>query len=332
MVVDVLKWAGQWPSSKQVLVILIIPLKHDLSLRIHLRCLYKSLSRLGADELLHFTIELMNFSSEKGIHGDVEQKEISLRISLLTCWSCTILKDKYKVYHRIFILRHSHLLYLTASITESLHLWTQFISFQGPHFLLEISWILRSKKEHLVFLTVLLNCFQSSNLLEVLYMLRSLLQLTSYQLLEYTVISTTFEFFVQILSKELANLLTMLSRWAILLISDMLILLSDSVSSLMKVCFLLLSLTIEHFLVWTCFSTIGIMTVRGTWSEVSLQSEWIKWLSILLEPNHRNIRLMTELVSWILSEYLVRTWLVGTERSRLKQSAMINKLLLKEKW
>ena len=114
--------------------------------------------------------------------------------------------------------------------------------------------------------------------------------------------------------------------------SDMLILLSDSVSSLMKVCFLLLFLTIEHFLVWTCSLTIGITTVRGVWSEVSLQLEWIKWLSIFLEPNCRNIRSMTELASWILSEYLVGTQLVGTERLRLKQSAMINKSSLKEEW
>ena len=51
---------------------------------------------------------------------------------------------------------------------------------------------------------------------------------------------------------------------------------------------------------------------------------------ISLEPNHRNIRLMTELASWILSKYLVRTQLVRTERPRLKQSAIINKSLLKE--
>jgi len=52
MVIDVLKWAGQWSSSKKVLAILMIPFKHDLSLRIHLKCLYESLSRLEADEFL----------------------------------------------------------------------------------------------------------------------------------------------------------------------------------------------------------------------------------------------------------------------------------------
>ena len=138
-VVDILKWAGQWPSLKQVLPILMIPFKHYLFLKIYLRYLYESLSRPGANELLYFAIELMNSFSEKGIYGDVKQKGILLRISSLTCRSCAIFKDKYKVCHRSFILRHSHSLYLMVSIARSLHLWTQFISFQGPCFLLEIS-------------------------------------------------------------------------------------------------------------------------------------------------------------------------------------------------
>ena len=162
----------------------MISFKHDLSLKICLRYLYKSLFGLGADELLHFTIGLMNSSSEKGTYGDVKQEEILLKISSLTYWSCAVLKVECKACHRSFISRHSYPLYLTASIAGSLCLWTQFISSQGLYFLLEISWILRLKKECLVFLTILLNCFQSSNFLEVLYILRSLLQLVSHQLLE----------------------------------------------------------------------------------------------------------------------------------------------------
>ena len=230
----------------------MISFKHDLSLKICLRYFHESLFGLGANELLHFTIELMNSSSEKGTYGNVKQEGILLRISSLTCQSCAVLKVECKACHRSFISRHSYPLYLIALIAGSLCLWTQFISSQGLHFLLEISWILRLKKECLVFLTILLNCFQSSNFLEVLYMLRSLLQLVSHQLLECTVILTTFEFLAQILSKELVNSLTMLSRWAMLPMSDVLMLLSDSVSSLMKVCSLLLSLMIERFLVWAC--------------------------------------------------------------------------------
>ena len=54
-----------------------------------------------------------------------------------------------------------------------------------------------------MFLTVFLNCFQSSKLLEALYVLRSHLQLVSHQLLEWTMMLVIFEFFNQIESTEL---------------------------------------------------------------------------------------------------------------------------------
>ena len=85
-------------------------------------------------------------------------------------------------------------------------------------------------------------------------------------------------------------------------------------------------------LVWTCSSTIGMTIVKDAWSEVSLQSGWIVWLSISLEPQYRNIRSIMELASWQLSEYLVRTWLVGIERPKLKLSVIIKRLLLREEW
>ena len=70
IVIDVLKWLGQWPSLKQVLVIFMILFKHNLSLMIYLRWPYKSLSKPGANKLLYFAIALVNSSSENGIHGD----------------------------------------------------------------------------------------------------------------------------------------------------------------------------------------------------------------------------------------------------------------------
>jgi len=66
------------------------------------------------------------------------------------------------------MVRHSWLLYLIVSMASNLHLLTQLMSFQGPCCLLVISWILRLKKDHLVFLTIFLNIFQSSRLLDVL--------------------------------------------------------------------------------------------------------------------------------------------------------------------
>ena len=64
IVVKVLKWLGQYPTSIHALAILMIFLKHNLSLKIHLRCLYDSLLGLGADELLYLAIALMNSSSK----------------------------------------------------------------------------------------------------------------------------------------------------------------------------------------------------------------------------------------------------------------------------
>ena len=66
------------------------------------------------------------------------------------------------------MVKHGWSLYLIASIAGNLHLLTQFMSFQGPHLLLVISWILRLKKDCLVFLTIFLNTFQFSRLLNIL--------------------------------------------------------------------------------------------------------------------------------------------------------------------
>ena len=60
---------------------------------------------------------------------------------------------------------HGWLLYWLASIARIFHLLTQFMSFQGPQFLLAISYIFKSKKLYFVFLTILLNYFQSLILL-----------------------------------------------------------------------------------------------------------------------------------------------------------------------
>ena len=77
---------------------------------------------------------------------------------------------------------------------------------------------------------------------------------------------------------------------------------------------------------------MGIEIVRGAWLEKSHQSGWIKWLLSSEEPLHKNIRSMTELDSLTVSEYLVGTWLVGIDKSNLKESAIIIRLLLIEKW
>ena len=81
-------------------------------------------------------------------------------------------------------------------------------------------------------------------------------------------------------------------------------------------------LTIVHFLVWKYSSIIGIVIVREVWSDVRCHSGWIKWLLNSSDPNQRNIKLMTKFESWLLSEYLIGTWLVSLERSKLNESVI----------
>ena len=235
-----------------------------------------------------------------------------------------MLNDKWRAFHKSSILIHRCPLYLIASTAGSLYLLTQFISSQGLPLLLDISWIFWLKKDCLEFLTVLLNCFQFSMHLVDLYFSRSYLQFSSYQLLECLVMLMTFEFSFHILSIDWARKRTPFSSDSILdklLVSIepkvLMILLIKALSSS-------LSLTINCFLVWICSLTIGIVIVNEVGSDVSHHFGWIEWLLISFEPNHRNIKSMTKFKSWLLSKYLVGTWLVGLDRPKLKESAISN--------
>ena len=136
----------------------------------------------------------MNSASDNRSYAENFLLGTSFKSSMLICWSCTLLKVKWRVHHRSSILRHSWLLYLITSTASSFHLLIHFIRSHRPPFLLVVSWILRSEMFYFVLLTMfLLNCFQSSTFLEVLYLLRSLLQFISHQLLEFLVILTIFE-------------------------------------------------------------------------------------------------------------------------------------------
>ena len=236
----------------------MIPFRYILSFMMLLRCFYESLSVLETNKLLHLVIELMNSFSEKGTQGEDVLLGNSFKISASIWWSWAILNDKCRVCQRSLISRYSQLLYLylTASTAGSLHLLIQFISSQGPLHLLEISWILRLKNVHFMFLIIFLNCFQFSIHLDALYLSRFLLQFMFHQLLECFIMLTTFKFFTQMFSIKLANSRTMLSRWSTsnILLSIFLI---ASINYLTKVCSSLLYLTIVCFLVWIYSLTIG---------------------------------------------------------------------------
>ena len=98
MNVDVLKWEGQWSSSKHASVMLMILLRHTLSWMILLRCLHDSLSRPGVNELLYLAIELVNSFSEKGTHIIGHLFGISSRVQMSICWSWAVLNDEWRAY------------------------------------------------------------------------------------------------------------------------------------------------------------------------------------------------------------------------------------------
>jgi len=60
-------------------------LRHAASLTIFLRCLHDNLSGPGVNKLLHFLIELINFSFENGFYIIVGLLEISFS-KLMLIW------------------------------------------------------------------------------------------------------------------------------------------------------------------------------------------------------------------------------------------------------
>ena len=144
------------------------------------------------------------------------------------------MKNRWKACYKSSRSIHSLLLYWIGLIARSLCFLAQFISFYGPQFLLEISWIFKSKKLYFVFLTILLNCLQSSIYLDCLYVLKSLWQFLSHQFFECLVILTTFEYLYHILLVLLVNNWTICSKTSLLWIFSILRLLMAFISSLTK--------------------------------------------------------------------------------------------------
>jgi len=70
-------------------------------------------------------------------------------------------------------------------------------------------------------------------------------------------------------------------------------------------------------------SEIGIVTVKGVWSDERHHSEEMEWLLRVGDSHWMNIRLMVKFESLILSVYLVGIWLVETNNNKLKESAKI---------
>ena len=69
----------------------------------------------------------------------------------------------------------------------------------------------------------------------------------------------------------------------------------------------LLFLAIVLLLISTCSLAMGMVTIRGAWSDEQHQSGWMQWVFNSEEPYYKNIKSMTEFESLELSKYLVGT-------------------------
>ena len=97
---DVLKYNSQWPKLIHVLAISMKFLRYEMLLTIILRCFQDNLLGLGANELLHLPIELLNSSSKRDVYFVIGLFGISSNESRLIWQFCTELKDEWKAYHR----------------------------------------------------------------------------------------------------------------------------------------------------------------------------------------------------------------------------------------
>ena len=122
------------------------------------------------------------------------------------------LKDLWRTSHRLSSLMHGQPLNWIASVARRCLFLTQFMSFQGLHFLLVVSLIFPSKKFHFIFLTIPLNLFQFSSCQDCLDISKSLQQLSFHHTLGCLVMFTILECLCYILSILSANDWTMISR------------------------------------------------------------------------------------------------------------------------
>ena len=120
IVIEFLKWLGQYPVSKHTLVIAMIFFKHALFLIIHLRQLHKSLSGPGADVLLHLTIAPVNSSLANDVHNDEAYDSNSFSMLSSIWWNWAVLNEKWRACQKSSKSKQGWLLYLIVSMAGSL--------------------------------------------------------------------------------------------------------------------------------------------------------------------------------------------------------------------
>ena len=141
--------------------------RHILSLIMSFQCRYVSLSGPGAEVSVHLSIADLNLYSEKefqewrGLWAS-----LSRILRLMGQWRA-VLKVLWRAVHKLSGVRQGWPKCVIASVGRSFLFLTQFINFQGPQLLFAISWILLSKKDCLVILTVDLKSFHVTNLIQL---------------------------------------------------------------------------------------------------------------------------------------------------------------------
>ena len=143
---------------------------------------------------------------------------------------------------------------------------------------------------------------------------------------------TSFEYFIQVWSTILAKSDITFSNLGISKMFNVFNFEKNVITFLMNSSFS--SLFFVIVLLWKAMysSTIGIVLVKGVWSDVRHYSGWIECMFSSEELQQRNIKLMTEFESLVLLEYLVETWLIEYNRLKLKESAITKRLSLMEEW
>ena len=244
---------------------------------------------------------------------------ISSRVDVSTWWLLAILKVEWRACHKSLISKHCWLLYLIVSIASNFFLLIQFMSSHGPRLLLTISWILLSKKDHFVALTLFLKTFQFSQLLYDWYVFKALLHSLFHRLLDH------FEFAFQVWSIFEASDVVISSSLKELTKSSALMVLIACMTSPMNLNSSSLFFAMENLNESMYYSTMSIVTISSAWSKENHESGRMEWLLSSLKPLRRNMRSIVELELLSKSEYLVGTLLVGHKSSKLKESAIIKR-------
>ena len=320
IVVEVLKWDSQYPKSIQVLAISISLKTQSSFLIMNLIWFQVNLSGPGADELLHFSIALINSCLEKGFQLLIGLLGISSKtwISISLVWA--ELKELCRVIQRSSSLIYECPSYWIALIAGSLCFLTQFMRFYRLHFLLAISSILSSKKDLLVFLTMLLKLRQFSRLQERQYFSSDRWQSLFHHALECLVIFISLEFFCHDSSMldeiDWTISLRVSAFWIMIAFTFFMIWMTFSMNWFSSS----LPFTSDHHVCDILSSWMDTLTVIRAWSDESLQFGWIWWRLNSGEEGQRNTKSRTELALWLLLENLVEMFLRGLEISKENES------------